>query len=280
MNEDYGQTGTEREPSDWVSELLAKPSAEREPRFRLPEVSGRWAGATDDERALILNQAHAEAIVEYVSRNLVARGADPIDELPAHYRHMTLAEVEAGFAAYDALPAADDGPGRDTHGPHDAATVAQRLAEAAAEMTSPTVTVEHPVSAHQGDAELEVRVCNTIAEHIKGHNKRRFATRQIIAAVRSASTPRYTDRLTLHADDLDVPVDGPRWQVLDAKDQQTWHDLDAITECELGEQCPIAASLPSDVECIVLIGTAWGDGFAHTPADAMIDVRIPAAVTA
>lgn len=85
----------------------------------------------------------------------------------------------------------------------------------------------------------------------------------------------YTDTLTLHADDLDVPPAGPRWQVTDAKDETTWHDLDAIAECELGEACPIAASLPSDVECIVLVGTAWADGFAHTPADAMIDVRIP-----
>lgn len=73
----------------------------------------------DDQRIDDADQAHDAAIVEYVNRNLVARGADPIDELPAHFRRMTLAEVEAGFAAYDALPAADDGPGRDQHGPHD-----------------------------------------------------------------------------------------------------------------------------------------------------------------
>ncbi|MBM0230501.1 hypothetical protein JNW91_00600 [Micromonospora sp. STR1_7] len=39
------------------------------PPARLPDVSGRWAGATDAEQKMLVGQAHAEAIDEDGDRN-------------------------------------------------------------------------------------------------------------------------------------------------------------------------------------------------------------------
>jgi hypothetical protein len=89
--------------------------------------------------------------------------------------------------------------------------------------------------------------------------------------------PLYTDRLRLHADDVDVPANGPRWQILDAGDETTWHDVGAVAKCEDAD-CPVAVLdlVGDEVECIVLVSAVWEDGEAHMPADTMVDVRIPA----
>ncbi|WP_319460059.1 hypothetical protein [Micromonospora sp. RTP1Z1] len=41
-------------------------------QFRSPEVSGRWAGASDAEQAVLLRQAHADAIKEDRDRQAVS----------------------------------------------------------------------------------------------------------------------------------------------------------------------------------------------------------------
>jgi hypothetical protein len=88
----------------------------------------------------------------------------------------------------------------------------------------------------------------------------------------------YTARIELHADQLDVPVAGPRWQVLDASDETSWHDLEAVVECE-DPSCEYRAD--SDDEdapgCTVLVSQAWKAGFEHHASDGMVSVRIPAA---
>lgn len=91
----------------------------------------------------------------------------------------------------------------------------------------------------------------------------------------------YTARLTLHVDQLDVPGAGPRWQILDARDEQTWHDVTGLTECE-DHRYPIGDD-EDETPCVVVISTAYVEGEAHWPSDSTIDVRIPAeapAVTA
>jgi hypothetical protein len=178
---------------------------------------------------------------------------------------------------------ADDGPGRDQHGRHDAPTLAQRLVETpvgprGAEhilddgMVGPAYRVEHAPPAT--DPELETRVRNTIYLVEQSSINRKFAARQIIATVREhdAAATRYTDRLTFPADDLDAPS-GPKWQVLDAKDEETWHDITALVECE-DPDCTV--SIDDEVECVVVRSSAYSGGFGHFPADAMVDVRIPA----
>lgn len=91
-----------------------------------------------------------------------------------------------------------------------------------------------------------------------------------------ASAPAYTHRLTIRADEIETPSTGPKWQIVDARDEVTWHDLDAVVDCNLGDRCP--DKVPGR-ECVVLVGKAWADGFAHMPEDTPVVVRIPAEVS-
>lgn len=179
-------------------------------------------GCWDDRRVADLDEARIAAIVEYVSRNLVERGGDPIDTLPAHLRRITLAEIEASFAAYDATPVidADDGPGRDQHGPH-----ADRVAKLTkddqdwngreislnARLELGRILVEHRSGRIVNTAEaidrlltvlavpadmpppvepdLETRVRNLMYEHRQGYTSARTGARQIIRVVREFNPP-------------------------------------------------------------------------------------------
>lgn len=230
-------------------------------------VSDSGAGRITD-----VDEARIAALAEHEQREaLLARLAD--------LRRQVDQAVEAERAVQRLVNAVldkdDDGPGRDQCGPHE---------------RGPAVTVAHggqpspdaSAVARQGDADLETRVRNLMYEHKQGFTSPRLAARQVIAAVRGASPAAYSDRLTLHADDLDVPEVGPRWQILDAGDEDTWRDLLAVAECQDAD-CPVVALATDEgedadeVECIVLVSDAWEDGEAHMPADTMVDVRIPAA---
>ena len=92
--------------------------------------------------------------------------------------------------------------------------------------------------------------------------------------------PLYTAPLSLRADQLDAPV-GAYWQVRDASDETSWHDLLAVVECE-DLNCEYGADEDDEDApgCTVLVSQAWAAGFAHMPVAEMVSVRIPASVTA
>lgn len=224
----------------------------------------------DSERILDVGQAHAEALL--VNEHYVAP-MDP-DELHAETHRIMRRRGYVGLNPITGQPQPCDRPGCAVN--HDDATVDPEL------MTGPAVSVDHvglpspdahAVAAHI-EPELETRVRSTIYLVEQSTLGRRFAARQIINTVREhdAGATRYTDRLTLHADDLDVPS-GPKWQILDASDEETWHDITALVECE-DPDCTIA--IDDEVECVVVRSAAYASGFGHYPADAMVDVRIPA----
>lgn len=99
---------------------------------------------------------------------------------------------------------------------------------------------------------------------------------EVIAALWNSNLPvAYTAPLDLRADQIDVPVDGPAWQVLDARDEETWRDVTNVVECE--EEHPDEDDID---ECVVLVSDAYIEGDAHLPVDATVRVRVPAAVTA
>ena len=107
------------------------------------------------------------------------------------------------------------------------------------------------------------------------------ALAEILAViVRAAVAERYTAPLTLPAAVLEVPEQGTRWQVLDAKDETTWHDLTEVVDCA-NPHCDVRAEWQGDGEpdCVVLVSTAYADGFAHWDVEDLVSVRIPAAVT-
>lgn len=65
-----------------------------------------------------------------------------------------------------------------------------------------------------------------------------------------------------------------------ALDEQTWRDIADVVDCD-DPGCEVTAGIGDPgVTCIVLVGEAWADGFSHYPTSALVDVRIPAAVTA
>jgi hypothetical protein len=225
------------------------------------------------ERILDVEQARTAALAEHEQREAVdwsqydnchvstcyAAPGNPCRKLSGaerdipHTDRLTLAE------------STDDGPGHDQHGSHERDG-----------MVGPAYRVEHAPPAT--DPELETRVRNTIYLVEQSTIGRRFAARQIIATVREhdAAATRYTDRLPLPAGLLDVPPTGPRWQVLDGKDERTWHDLTATTNCEDPNCVSIAGNGDPDASCTVLVAEAWSAGFAHFDAADLVDVRIPA----
>jgi hypothetical protein len=76
--------------------------------------------------------------------------------------------------------------------------------------------------------------------------------------------PRYTGPLTLHVDQVDVG-----WLLLNASNEQTWHPVTAVLDCE-------EDSHDDGEGCVVLVSTAYRAGEAHMNTDATVDVRIPA----
>lgn len=92
--------------------------------------------------------------------------------------------------------------------------------------------------------------------------------------------PRYTAPFRLTAEIIDrtyLDAEAPGWQLLDPRDEQTWHDITGIAECEKPE-CVIS-DIPG-VTCVVLLSTAWAEsgGAGHLESDKLVTVRIPAAV--
>lgn len=63
------------------------------------------------------------------------------------------------------------------------------------------------------------------------------------------------------------------WQVLDARDETTWHTITGLVECE-DPDCVIS-DIPG-VVCVVLASDAWAAGSAHLESDELLTVRIPA----
>lgn len=92
---------------------------------------------------------------------------------------------------------------------------------------------------------------------------------------------RYTAPLTFPAAVMEVPEHGPKWQLLDAKDEETWHDLTEVVDCA-NPACEVKAEWVGEGEpdCVVLVSAAYADGFAHTDVEDLVSVRIPAEVTA
>lgn len=97
------------------------------------------------------------------------------------------------------------------------------------------------------------------------------------AAVDAAALmPRYTGAIAMRADQVEqtyVDELAPGWQVLDARDELTWHDILGVADCE-DDTCRIRDII--GVTCVVLLSHAWGDGFAHLVSDETVQVRIPA----
>ncbi|GAA2327376.1 hypothetical protein [Dactylosporangium salmoneum] len=88
----------------------------------------------------------------------------------------------------------------------------------------------------------------------------------------------YTTRLTLCADSIeraytDTGNLAPGWQILDARDEISWHDITGVAECE-DKTCEVSDEPGGP--CVVIVSAAWGDGFAHLRHDALLQVRIPA----
>lgn len=90
--------------------------------------------------------------------------------------------------------------------------------------------------------------------------------------------PRYTDPLRLTAEAIDrAYMDGGNvgWQILDARDETTWHDITGIVDrCE-DPDCTIDGLMPG-VVCVIVLSTAWAAGQGHLESDELVTVRIPA----
>lgn len=85
--------------------------------------------------------------------------------------------------------------------------------------------------------------------------------------------PLYTAPLQLEAEVVGAPTGGPCWQIIDASDESTWHDLTAVTRCEK-PGCEVRRDYING--CTVLVSAAYRDGYAHVASDEIVSVRIPA----
>lgn len=95
------------------------------------------------------------------------------------------------------------------------------------------------------------------------------------AAEAAALAPRYTRRIAMRADQVEQTyVDdlAPGWQVLDAGNETTWHDVVGIAECE-DDTCRNRDII--GVTCVVVLANAWAGGLAHLVSDETVQVRIP-----
>lgn len=80
-----------------------------------------------------------------------------------------------------------------------------------------------------------------------------------------AGAGRYTAGLSLHPYQVDISM-----QLLDASDEETWHPITALPDCDEG----CRASGRGD--CVVIVSTAYRSGREHVHVDALLTVRIPA----
>ena len=87
---------------------------------------------------------------------------------------------------------------------------------------------------------------------------------ELIGRVRTAG---WTAPVLAYADQV-----RPGWQVLDARDETTWHLVAEARECPVDHDDPTLA----DEGCVVFVSAAYADGEAHWGADSTHTVRIPA----
>lgn len=88
--------------------------------------------------------------------------------------------------------------------------------------------------------------------------------------------PRWTGQLTMRADQIEavyVDQDAPGWQILDARDEVTWHDIASVAECD-DDICAINDIL--GITCVVVLSRAFNAYAAHLESDETAQVRIPA----
>ncbi|MFF5228420.1 hypothetical protein [Dactylosporangium sp. NPDC000521] len=86
----------------------------------------------------------------------------------------------------------------------------------------------------------------------------------------------YTTRLTLAAGEIERAYTNDlaaRWQILDAKDEATWHDITGLVECD--DNACSAANEPGGT-CVAVLSTAWAGGVVHLHSAETVHVRIPA----
>lgn len=87
--------------------------------------------------------------------------------------------------------------------------------------------------------------------------------------------PRYSAQLAMRADQIEATYTdqpAPGWQILDARDETTWHPIAGVADCE-DVECSIN-DIPG-IYCVVVLSTAWAAGSAHLESDEQLQVRIP-----
>ena len=102
-----------------------------------------------------------------------------------------------------------------------------------------------------------------------------FSSAYRVAAADAALAPRYTHRIAMRADQIEaVYVDelAPGWQVLDARDETTWHDVLGVADCE-DDTCRIRDII--GITCVVLLSPGYSGERAHLESDETVQVRIP-----
>ena len=105
-----------------------------------------------------------------------------------------------------------------------------------------------------------------------------FSSAYRAAGDAAALAPAYTSRIAMRADQIEavyVAELAPGWQVLDARDELTWHDIRGIADCE-DDTCWVGRG-QLGVECVVVLADAWGAGAAHLASYETVQVRMPAA---
>lgn len=94
---------------------------------------------------------------------------------------------------------------------------------------------------------------------------------EVLAAL---GQPLYTARLDLQAGDVLNPTEGPKWQIWHAVDEDTWCDVTEVVSCAKRDACEVWRAVG---DCVVLVSSAYADGYAHLALDDSVTVRIPAA---
>jgi hypothetical protein len=103
-----------------------------------------------------------------------------------------------------------------------------------------------------------------------------FSSAYRAARAAAALVSAYTSAIAMRADQVEqtyVDELAPGWQVLDARDELTWHDIAGVADCE-DDTCRINDII--GVTCVVLLSDAWAAGAAHLVSDETVQVRIPA----
>lgn len=88
----------------------------------------------------------------------------------------------------------------------------------------------------------------------------------VIAALQPP-VPTYTAPVDLRADQVDID-----WLLLDARTEDEFHPITAVTECEDDH----TVDHPNWADCVIIHSRAFADGYAHCTPDWTATVRIPA----